>query len=75
MAKYCSSCGNPIEDSYKICPNCGCNLKNDDNQNKKKNNEATTKVISSIISICLPVNIFFILKDFLLTSSSPKTIT
>lgn len=36
MAKYCSSCGNPIEDSCKICPNCGRNLKNDENQNKKK---------------------------------------
>ncbi len=59
MAKYCSSCGNPIEDSYKMCPNCGRNLKNDDNQNKKKNNEATTKVISSIISICIFIGLFY----------------
>jgi len=30
MSPYCTKCGNEVEESWRVCPNCGKNLKESD---------------------------------------------
>ena len=48
MAKFCSNCGNKVEEGQAVCLKCGFALKD----NAIANSDAKSKVIAGLLGIC-----------------------
>ena len=48
MAKFCSNCGNKVEEGQAVCLKCGFALKD----NAIANSDAKSKVIAGMLGIC-----------------------
>lgn len=58
MAKYCSNCGNELNDNVEFCPKCGAAQGNkaNNNVNSNQNNQGTTqksKLVAGLLQLFL----------------------
>ena len=50
MSKFCSNCGEKVDDNSKICPNCGNIVKDKNNPNTKQSKESNTNNNTNFIN-------------------------
>ena len=51
MAKFCSYCGNPVEESSSFCQNCGAKLMQEENSSNSNNPNAKSRVVAGLLGI------------------------
>lgn len=56
MAKFCTNCGQQLEETNNFCINCGKKIKNKENIELKENSKANkSKTIAGLLAICIGI--------------------
>ena len=48
MARFCSNCGNEVDENAIICVKCGCSLKVEENENLVTSNPKGSLILGSL---------------------------